>query len=74
MSTRLHRSEVRHQIDRIARAGGPRITRESIEGRLGYPLVEASMDELRGIVAGLTAVFDGIQATTVNAPNPGGGS
>lgn len=68
MITRLHRSEVRHQIDRIARVGGPRITRESIEARLGYPLVEASMDDLRGIVAGLSAVYDAMIVTAPYTP------
>lgn len=60
MSTRLHRSEVRHQIGRLARAGGPTVTVRAIERNLGYPLVEADHAQLAGIFAALAAAVDAV--------------
>lgn len=57
MRTRLHRSEVRHQLSRIVRAGGPRVTATDVERALGYPLIEAGTAELTGVIAGLSAVY-----------------
>jgi hypothetical protein len=56
MITRLHRSEVSHQIGRVVRAQGVAVSRKAIEQHLGYPLAEANVDELRGIIAALSAV------------------
>lgn len=54
--TRLHRAEVRHQISRLARAGGPNVPVSAIERHLGYPLIEASHGDLKGVAAALAAV------------------
>lgn len=56
MNTRMHRSEVNHQIGRVARAQGITLTRRDIERALGYPLLEAGLEELRGVIAALDAV------------------
>lgn len=68
MKTRLHRSEVMHQLGKLARCGGPRVPLRAIETALGYPLSEAGMDDLRGIIAALSAVVDatyGAPSTTI---------
>lgn len=57
MSTRLHRSEVDRQIGRLRRACNIHITKEHIEAGLGYPLVEAGIEDLCGVIATLEAVF-----------------
>jgi hypothetical protein len=44
------------QIGKLARAHNLDVTIAEIEADLGYPLVEASMEELRGVIAGLNAV------------------
>lgn len=67
MSTRLHRSEVRRQLGRLARCGGPTIPLRAIETGLGYPLSEAGIDDLRGVIAALSAVVD---ATYDAVPRP----
>lgn len=45
------------QIGKLARAHNLDVTIKAIETELGYPIIEASMDELRGIIAGLNAVI-----------------
>lgn len=60
MTTRVHRSEVRHQLSRLARAGGPNVTVAAIEQRLGYPLAEADQANLKGIYSTLAAVVDAL--------------
>ncbi|MEU0078455.1 hypothetical protein ABZY58_11215 [Micromonospora tulbaghiae] len=47
--------EVRLQVQRLNEAGIP-ATVEQVEKQLGYPIGEASRDELRGVIAGLNAV------------------
>jgi hypothetical protein len=64
MTTRLHRSEVHHQLGRLARAGGPNVSVKAIEQHLGYPLVEADHADLRGIFSALAAVVDALCAPT----------
>jgi hypothetical protein len=64
MTTRLHRSEVRHQIGRLVRAGGPHISVKVIERHLGYPLSEADHANLTGIFAVLSAAADGRAGTS----------
>lgn len=56
MRTRLHRSEVNAQLGKLFRAHGLKVDRGAVEKALGYPLAEANMDELRGIIAALSAV------------------
>lgn len=60
MTTRLHRSEVARQANRLRRAHGIHITRHQIEARLGYPLREAGIEDLRSIIAALEAVYDAV--------------
>lgn len=47
--------EIRLQVQRLNDAGIP-ATIEQVETQLGYPMGEASRDELRGVIAGLNAV------------------
>jgi hypothetical protein len=63
MTTRLHRSEINAQLGKLRRAHGIKVTARQVATELGYPLAEANMDELRGIIAGLT--------TAVKASTPG---
>lgn len=67
MKTRVHRSEVRHQLGRLARSGGPQVSVRALEAGLGYPLAEASPEELRGVCAALAAVVDANIATVLTA-------
>jgi hypothetical protein len=67
MTTRLHRSEVNHQIGRVFRAHGLSVTARDIEKHLGYPLAEAGITDLRGVIAALSAVVDACR------PAAGGG-
>jgi hypothetical protein len=66
MSTRLHRSEVRHQLDRLAREGGPKVSVRALEERLGYPLAEADHANLRGMYSALAAVADALTSTVTS--------
>jgi hypothetical protein len=61
-STRLHRSEVTMLLGKLRRAHGITVTRRQVEAALGYPLAEASMDDLRGVIAGLRVVVDAAAA------------
>lgn len=47
--------EIQLQVKRLNEAGIP-ATVAQIEKQLGYPIGEASRDELRGVIAGLNAV------------------
>lgn len=47
--------EIELQVKRLNDAGIP-ITVGQIEAQLGYPIGEASRDQLRGVIAGLNAV------------------
>lgn len=58
MSLRLHRSEVNRQIGRLRLGAGIEVNRRQIEAKLGYPLVEAGLDDLRGVIAALEAVYE----------------
>ena len=57
-SLRLHRSEVERQIGRLRHGAGIEITRRHVEAKLGYPLVEAGLYDLRGVIAALEAVYE----------------
>lgn len=69
MSTRLHRSEVDRQATRLRHAHGIPITRRHIEARLGYPLAEAGIEDLRGIIAALDAVHTAATQPTTEETN-----
>jgi hypothetical protein len=56
LKTRLHRSEVQNQIGKLARGHEIQVAPKDIEEWLGWPLSEANMDEIRGVIAGLAAV------------------
>lgn len=56
MRTRLHRSEVMAQLGKLRRGHEIDVPLAAIEAELGYPLAEANMDEIRGVIAGLSAV------------------
>lgn len=58
MSTRLHRSEVRHQLGRVQRRHGMTVVLDAVEKHLGFPISEAGVEDLRGIIAALSAVVD----------------
>ncbi|MFY1686377.1 hypothetical protein [Plantactinospora sp. WMMB782] len=51
----IHTIEVKLQVQRLNEAGIS-ATVAQIEAQLGYPIAEASRDELRGVIAGLNAV------------------
>ncbi len=68
MKTRLHRSEVTRQLGRLAYGRGIKVSRKQIEARLGYPLAEAQLDDLRGIIATLEAIFDATESDGSMAP------
>lgn len=46
------------QVGRLQRGAGIQITRRQIEAKLGYPLIEAGLDDLRGVIAALEAVYE----------------
>ncbi len=60
MTTRLHRSSVIAMMSAVIRAhnfdASLRSFRADVEASLGYPLVEAGFEDLRGIIAALEAV------------------
>lgn len=51
----IYTIEIQLQVQRLNAAGIP-ATVAQIEAQLGYPIGEASRDELRGVIAGLNAV------------------
>lgn len=51
----IHTIEIQLQVQRLNEAGIP-ATVAQIEAQLGYPIGEASRDEVRGVIAGLNAV------------------
>lgn len=56
MNTRLHRSEINRQINRLRRIHGVTITSRQFADALGFPLIEANFDQLKGIIAALEAI------------------
>lgn len=56
MTTRLHRGQIDRELGRLMRSHDLHVSCKKIAEQLGYPLAEANMDELKGIIAALSAV------------------
>lgn len=59
----IHTLEIELQVKRL-NAAGITATVAQIEAQLGYPIGEASRDELRGVIAALEAVYDATDTPT----------
>lgn len=70
MTTRLHRAELSRRLGVLARGYDLDMVRKDIERHLGYPLAEASLEELRGVVAALAAVQDAHDRSAFEAREP----